>query len=213
MHGELSNLSKESVAQIAVYAEGEALYHVRKSAKLANESLSKMLRTFAEMGAPYDIYSIGDLDACSPERYRMILLIDEFDIPQKRMETIRRLQREGVTVVWFYAPDYAHGAENDVRWITRATGIGVQESGQSHGGLVLTARLQKTCLRRRISRWRMKKPCRSGSLRTVLLPLPEMRTKRYFTRQCRIFRRRCSAGSWTARGTSVTAGIPTSIPM
>ena len=59
----------------------------------------------------------------------MILLIDEFDIPQKRMETIRRLQREGVTVVWFYAPDYAHGAENDVRRITRATGIGVQESG------------------------------------------------------------------------------------
>ena len=95
LHGELSNLSKESVAQIAVYAEGEALYHVRKSAKLANESLSKMLRTFAEMGAPYDIYSVGDLDACSPERYRMILLIDEFDIPQKRMETIRRLQREG----------------------------------------------------------------------------------------------------------------------
>lgn len=146
LHGELSNLSKESVAQIAVYAEGEALYHVRKSAKLANESLIKMLRTFAEMGAPYDIYSIGDLDACSPERYRMILLIDEFDIPQKRMETIRRLQREGVTVVWFYAPDYAHGAENDVRRITRATGIGVQESGQSHGGLVAHGKVTENVL-------------------------------------------------------------------
>ena len=146
LHGELSNLSKESVAQIAVYAEGEALYHVRKSAKLANESLSKMLRTFAEMGAPYDIYSVGDLDACSPERYRMILLIDEFDIPQKRMETIRRLQREGVTVVWFYAPDYAHGAENDVRRITRATGIGVQESGQSHGGLVAHGKVTENVL-------------------------------------------------------------------
>ena len=146
LHGELSNLSKESVAQIAVYAEGEALYHVRKSAKLANESLSKMLRTFAEMGAPYDIYSIGDLDACSPERYRMILLIDEFDIPQKRMETIRRLQREGGTVVWFYAPDYAYGAENDVRRITRATGIGVQESGQSHGGLVAHGKVTENVL-------------------------------------------------------------------
>ena len=146
LHGELSDLSKESVAQIAVYAEGEALYHVRKSAKLANESLSKMLRTFAEMGAPYDIYSIGDLDACSPERYRMILLIDEFDIPQKRMETIRRLQREGVTVVWFYAPDYAHGAENDVKRITRATGIGVQESGKSHGGLVAHGKVTENVL-------------------------------------------------------------------
>ena len=40
LHGELSNLSKESVAQIAVYAEGEALYHVRKSAKLANVKYS-----------------------------------------------------------------------------------------------------------------------------------------------------------------------------
>ncbi len=146
LHGELSDLSKESVAQIAVYAEGEALYHVRKSAKLANESLIKMLRTFAEMGAPYDIYSVGDLDACSPERYRMILLIDEFDIPKKRMETIRRLQREGVTVVWFYAPDYAHGAENDVRRITRATGIGVQESGQSHGGLVAHGKVTENVL-------------------------------------------------------------------
>lgn len=213
LHGELINLSKESVAQIAVYAEGEALYHVRKSAKLANESLSKMLRTFAEMGAPYDIYSVGDLDACSPERYRMILLIDEFDIPQKRMETIRRLQREGVTVVWFMRRITPTGRKTTSGGLPVPRESACRSPGSPTVGWSLTARLRKTCLRRRISRWRMKKPCRSGSLRTVLLPLPEMRTKRYFTRQFRIFRRRCSVRSWTARGSSVTAGIPTFIPM
>jgi hypothetical protein len=146
LHGELSDVPKHSVAEIAVYAEGESLYHVRKTQKLANESLSNMLRTLAELGAPYDVYSIGDIDNCSSERYRMIILLDAFDIPEKRMATIRKLQSEGVTVVWFYAPDYANDAKNDVSRIAEATGICVRESESSHGGLVCNEKVTKSVL-------------------------------------------------------------------
>ncbi len=146
LHGELSEIPKHSIAEIAVYAEGESLYHVRKTQKLANESLSNMLRTLAEIGAPYDVFSIGDIDNCSSERYRMIILLDAFDIPEARMATIRKLQREGVTVVWFYAPDYAHNAQNDVSRIAEATGICVRESESSHGGLVYNEKITKSVL-------------------------------------------------------------------
>ncbi len=146
LHGELSALLKHSIAEIAVYAEGESLYHVRKTQKLANESLSNMLRTLAELGAPYDVYSIGDIDNCSSERYRMIILLDAFDISKERMATIRKLQSEGVTVVWLYAPDYANDAKNDVSRIVEATGICVLESESSHGGLVYNEKVTKSVL-------------------------------------------------------------------
>ena len=146
LHGELSGLPKQSIAQIAVYAEGESLYHVRKSQKLANECLKKMLRTLAELGSPYDVYSIGDIDNCSSERYRMIILLDALDIPEKRMKKIRQLQDEGVTVVWLYAPDYANNAENDVNRISEATGICVKECDSSHGGLIHNGQITNSVL-------------------------------------------------------------------
>ncbi len=146
LHGELSTLPKSSIAEIAVYAEGESLYHVRKTSKLANESLCNMLRTLAELGAPYDVYSMGDIDNCRSERYRMIILLDAYDISKERMATIHRLQSEGVTVVWLYAPDYAHGAENDVKRISEATGICVKQAESSHGGLVYNGQITKSTL-------------------------------------------------------------------
>ncbi|MBR3714892.1 MAG: hypothetical protein IKM18_03190 [Clostridia bacterium] len=132
----LSNKMKDSIAEIAVYAEGESMYHVRKNSWLASVCLSDMRRSFAEMGAPYDLYSIADLDRCDSDRYKLIIILDSYDIPSERMQKIRELQEKGVSVLWIYAPDYARDGINDVSKISDAVQMRVSVSDTPYKGLV-----------------------------------------------------------------------------
>ena len=109
------------MAQVAVFAEGESMYHVRKSAGIATVCLSDMRRTLAEMGAPYDLYSMGDLAACDPEQYRLIILLNNYDI-SSLPAILPSLQ--------------THGRKNSPEQISKAVGMGVLQSGESHGSLV-----------------------------------------------------------------------------
>lgn len=136
LHGALAEREKRSIARIALYAEGESMYHVRKTSRLATVCLSDMRRTLAELGAPYDLYSIADLDRCDSQQYDFIILLDAYDIPPARMEKIRALQRAGGTVLWMYAPDYARETRNSTEAITTAVGMRVTERETTHGGLV-----------------------------------------------------------------------------
>lgn len=136
LHGELSSTDKQSIAQIAVYAEGEAMYRVRKTSGIATVCLSDMRRSLAELGAPYDLYSSADIDDHDPERYKLVILLDAYDIPKPRLKKLRELQEAGVTVLWMYAPDYAGEGKNDVARITAVTGLEVDESDTCRGGLL-----------------------------------------------------------------------------
>lgn len=136
LHETLSDQKKESVAEIGIYAEGDSMYHVRKTSGLASVGLNDMQRSFAEMGAPCDLYSAADLDEEESGKYRLIILLNLYEIPAKRMRKIRSLQQAGVTVLWMYAPDYANGGKNDVARLSEAVGMKVSESCSTHGGLV-----------------------------------------------------------------------------
>ncbi len=135
LHVALDKVDKSSIARVAIYAEGgESLYHVRKNSELNSLSLSKMQRTLAELGAPYDFYSSADIDMCDPERYRLIVMLDAYDIPEHRMNKIRALQAAGISVLWLYAPNYAHGENNSAEQISDAVGMHVSAGDTPHGG-------------------------------------------------------------------------------
>ena len=136
IHGERSEKNKESIAQIAIFAEGESMYRIRKTSNLGTIGLRNIQRSFAEMGAPYDFYSIADIDECNAEKYKLVILLNQYDIPTERMNVIRTLQDNGVTVLWIYAPDYANSAENCVSRISDAVGMTVLKSEQTHGDIV-----------------------------------------------------------------------------
>ncbi len=137
----LTHKKKDSVAEIALYAEGESMYHIRKTSDIATVSLSDMRRSLAEMGAPYDIYSIADIESCDTEKYKFIIILDSYDIPEKRMQRIRDLQAKGTTVLWMYAPDYARDGVNDVSRISEATQMRVSVSDNTHGGLLYNGKI------------------------------------------------------------------------
>lgn len=141
LHGEMSTVDRQSIAQIAVYAEGESMYRVRKSAGIGTVCLSDMRRTLAETGAPYDLYSISDIELCDTKRYKLLILLNEYDIPAARMEKLRELEAQGVTVLWMYAPDYAGGNSPDVARMTEATGLKIRETDSSNGGLLYRGEL------------------------------------------------------------------------
>ena len=141
IHSVLDSKSKQSIAKIAVYAEGESMYHVRKTSKLSSFALSAIRRSLAEIGAPYDIYSISDIEDCDSGQYKLVMLLDSYDIPAKRMEKLRSLQNEGVTVLWMYAPDYARDGKNSAAQLSDAVGMTVEKSDTPHGGLVLDGKV------------------------------------------------------------------------
>ena len=140
LHGTLANKDKSSIAEIAIYAEGESMYHVRKTSNLASVGLRNMQRPFAELGAPYDFYSISDIDNCDSTQYKLIILLDQYDIPIERMKKIHSLQSEGICVLWMYAPDYANNTENNASRISEAVGLTVFASNESHGNVIYNGR-------------------------------------------------------------------------
>jgi hypothetical protein len=110
-----------SSSEIAVFAGGEALYGVRKTSKVVNCSLNNFRRNLAQIGAPYDVYSFSDCMLNEVRKYKLYIFLNAYDIPEKTAEYIHKeLAKEGKTVLWLYAPDYAH--KNDYRNEHKATG-------------------------------------------------------------------------------------------
>ena len=133
----LSALPYRKRRDIAVFAEGEAMYRARKNVQLNTKALLEMQRTLAECGCAYDQYSICDITLPQIGDYRLILLLNQYELSDKSRAAVRELQKAGKTVLWMYAPDYAGEGACDTARITACTGITVSEDPTPHGGIVL----------------------------------------------------------------------------
>lgn len=133
---QLSEKETKSVAQIAVFAEGEAMYRVRKSSGLASVCLADIRRTMAECGAAYDLYSIGDVSLPQMDCYQLYLFVNQYDLTEETKKQItERLEKDKKTVLWLYAPDYARQGKTNVKHISDVVGMNVEESSTSHGAI------------------------------------------------------------------------------
>ena len=133
----LSDKPAKSVAQIAVFAEGESMYRARKSANLATVCLSDIRRTLAECGAPYDLYSISDLALDEADNYKMYIFVNQYDIkPETKALIEEKCKVKGKTVLWLYAPNFATDGELRVENIADITGITVTSGQISHGKML-----------------------------------------------------------------------------
>lgn len=128
----LSARNTKSIAEMAVFFEGESMYRVRKSSKIATVTLSDMRRTLAECGTAYDMYSISDLRLDCIDEYKVYMFVNQYDITDENKKMIeKRCKQEGKTIIWIYAPDYAK--DKNVENIFKMTGIEVVECENSHG--------------------------------------------------------------------------------
>ena len=133
----LMGTERHSAAQVAVIAEGESMYRVRKSAPIASSCLSAFRRVLAEAGAPYDLYSVSDLEDPALVDYSFYIFLNQYELTDETRARIRRICTvPGKRVLWLYAPDYAAEGENSVARITAVTGIEVAEADKDPGRLV-----------------------------------------------------------------------------
>lgn len=133
----LSAFNLESVAEVAVFAEGESMYRARKSSRLASVTLSEIRGTLASCGAPYDLYSICDLELDKINNYKLYIFVNQYDISEKTRKYIsEKCQQQGKTVLWLYAPNYANGGLCNKENISAITNMQVLENNNSHGAVV-----------------------------------------------------------------------------
>ena len=133
----LSQNETKSIAEIAVFAEGESMYRVRKCAGLASTCLSDFRRTLAECGAPYDIYSISDIHSIDAKQYKLLIFLNQYDIKDETRTKIDGiLSMEGKSALWLYAPNFATNGVLNVNNISQISNIRVSEAAESHGDLI-----------------------------------------------------------------------------
>ena len=137
MQEKLSQIPTERVGDLAVFAEGNSLYRVRKTSRVGLRALDHILRVLAESGVGYHVYSIMDLALPEIDDYKAYLFVNQYDIPAERKTILtERLRKRGKTAIWLYAPNYATDGANSVENISAWTGIKAVESSVSHGGIM-----------------------------------------------------------------------------
>jgi hypothetical protein len=129
--GEVRNAAlgrdRSSCAEILVVVDEDSMHFM----DFRNPVLRKFLiEQLAELPfvAPFDSVLLSDLAELPMERYKLVIFADAFRLDDNQRKTIaERVENNGRTVVWLYAPGCFRGdhAAADVAGISDATGIQV----------------------------------------------------------------------------------------
>lgn len=129
---------QKSISEVLVIASGEALYGVNKNSGLNTLCLGKQREGLARMGAPYDLYSMCDLEKINLAQYKLVIFLDAFALTdQKRQYIHEKIKTGGRTVLWLYAPDYLTGglpAMQSLTDINVVQFIGQEDTVSTHFG-------------------------------------------------------------------------------
>ncbi len=129
---ELANIPDKSVSEIAVFAEGESLLYTNKNADINTDFLGLQREGLARMGAPYDLYSIADIENIVHDDYKLYIFINAFKMSEKTRNIIeKKIKTQNKTILWIYAPDYIHEDGVSEKNISEMTGINICLSKQN----------------------------------------------------------------------------------
>ena len=131
---------QKSVSEVLVIASGEALYGVNKNSGLNTLCLGRQREGLARMGAPYDLYSMCDLEAIDLAPYKLVIFLDAFALTASQRQYIHeKVKTGGRTVLWIYAPDYLTGglpALQSLTDINIVQFIGEEDTVNTHFGVL-----------------------------------------------------------------------------
>ena len=122
----LRDVPMRSVAEIAVFGDVPSMYHINARSSIADDLLVQPPDELARIGAPYDIYNFSDLDHKNMpwERYKLCIFLNPFVVPEEKRAFLRsKVQRDGRTLLWVYAPNYIQKDGFSVDAISDITGI------------------------------------------------------------------------------------------
>lgn len=115
---------RSPAAEVAVFAD-EASMHLYDTKHPMAEMLGiQLLDELARAGAPYDLYLLEDIANAALPDYRVYVFPNAFRQDARLHTAIKqKVQRNGATVLWTYAPGFANTAGGDVARMAELTGI------------------------------------------------------------------------------------------
>jgi len=131
----LSCIQHNTASEIAVFAEGETLYYVNQNIGINTDILGRQREGLMRMGAPYDVFSICDIDNSNinHDQYKLYIFLDSFKMSDKTKKIIEeKIKANGKTVLWIYAPDYIQENNVSIKCISDMTGIKLKLSNNTN---------------------------------------------------------------------------------
>lgn len=114
--------------EIAVIYDPQACLRQQSSWRdLSYDLIYRQVDALGRMGAPYELYSLGDL--AKLEGHKLYIFLNAFDLDAAQMRKLEHLtHKPGVTTLWFYAPGYLSAPGADLRRVSQLTGLLVSET-------------------------------------------------------------------------------------
>ena len=98
---------QDSAAENCVFAGTEALYYVNKLCGINRECIGAQRGPLSRIGAPYDLFSMRDLQRVDLERYKLVIFLDAFTLTEEERTYINTTVKNGGRSVLFVGPcDY-----------------------------------------------------------------------------------------------------------
>lgn len=120
----MSEFDVKQNAEIAVFAHGESMYYIDKKSGLNTALLDRQREGLNRMGAPYDIFSLCDMDKIDLDKYKMVIFLNTFTFTDGQRTVINEKVKSGnKSVVWVYAPDYIQVGGLSLKAVSEMTGI------------------------------------------------------------------------------------------
>lgn len=136
---EYHDVSRRSVAQVAVLCDEESMHFY--SGKYGNcASVARVKTELANIGAPSDVYLLGDIGNERMPDYKLYIFLNAFYITPERREAIqRKLSRNHAAALWIYAPGYLSPTGASVATMAQLTGMTLRRvAEQPASQLVIT---------------------------------------------------------------------------
>jgi hypothetical protein len=96
----------ESSSEVAVIVSAESLYYVNKCSRLNTELICNQRDALARMGAPYDIYSLNDIDRIDINKYKAVIFIDAYCLTDEQRDYINNVvKKDGRTLLFISGCD------------------------------------------------------------------------------------------------------------
>lgn len=118
---------RKSASEIAVIISCESMYYVNKCSKMNTELICNQRDALARMGAPYDIYSMNDIDRIDPDQYKLYIFLDAYYMTDEQREYINKtIKNGGRNVMFVGGADYVNDEGFSLDRVCDMTGFDVE---------------------------------------------------------------------------------------